>query len=124
MAVTLTNACEKVVRELTAPAGGVTAFTMLMLDTQDRPVVCPLATATSGNTFPALVQGGLAGVAIATTVAAVNGAPLAWSTANSNFAEVASGSSANTQAVLDQVVTSGTTTASVILKFPAVFAAP
>lgn len=124
MPVTLTNASEKVVRECTAPAGGVTAFTLLMLDTQDRPVVCPLATATSGNTFPALMSGGLAGVPVATTVAAVHGAPLAWSTANSNFAEVATGTSANTQAVLDQVITSGNTTASVILKFPAVFASP
>jgi hypothetical protein len=124
MAITLTNAAPKTIRELTAPAGGVTAFTLLMLDTQDRPVVLPLATATSGNTFPAMVEGGIAGAPINTTVACVHGAPLAWSTANSNFAEVATGSTANTQAVADQVIATSTATASLILRFPTAFLAP
>lgn len=124
MPITLTNATPKTIRELTAPAGGVTAFTLLMLDTQDRPVVLPLATATSGNTFPALVEGGIAGAAVNTTVACVHGAPLAWSTTNSNFAEVATGSTANTQAVADQVIVTSTATASLILRFPTAFLAP
>jgi hypothetical protein len=124
MAITLANGTQKIVRECTAPAGGVTAFTLKMLDTQDRSVVLPLATATSGNTFPALVAGDLDGAPIATTVACVHGAPLAWSTTNSNFAEVATGTSANTQAVADAVIASGSTTASLILRFPTVFAAP
>lgn len=123
MAITLTNAADKVVREMTAPAGGVTAFTLLC-DATDRTVVLPLATATSGNTYPALVAGGIAGAAIATTVSGGHGLPLAWSTANSNFAEIASGTTANAQAVLDAVVTSGTATASLILRFPAAYAAP
>lgn len=123
MAITLSNASEKVVREMTAPAGGVTAFTLLC-DATDRTVVLPLATATSGNSYPALVEGGIAGAAIATTVSGGQGLPLAWSTANSNFAEVASGTSANTQAVLDAVITSGTATAALILRFPTVYAAP
>jgi hypothetical protein len=124
MAITLNNAAAKVVRELTAPAGGVTAFTLKMMDTQDRPVVLPLATATSGVTFPALMEGGIDGAPIATTVACVHGAPLAWSTANSNFAEVATGSTANAQCLADAVITSGSTTASLILRFPAAFVAP
>jgi len=124
MAITLNNTCEKIVRELTAPAGGVTAFTLKMMDTQDRPVVLPLVTATSGVLFSALMQGGIDGAPIATTVACVQGAPLAWSTANSNFAEVATGSTANTQAVADAVIASGSTTASMILRFPTAFLAP
>lgn len=124
MAITLNNACEKIVRECTAPAGGVTAFTLKMLDTQDRPVVLPLVTAASGVLFSALMQGGIDGAPIATTVACVHGAPLAWSTANSNFAEVATGSTSNAQAVADAVIVSGSTTASMILRFPSAFVAP
>lgn len=104
---------------LLAPAGGVTAGTMVFVATAlKRYAVLPMTTATSGNTYSGLVEGYIVGAPVSTLCAAITGGvPLLWQTTVAKFKHVTA--AGNSQAVSVGTITAGATTADVILRFPA-----
>jgi hypothetical protein len=105
--------------QLLAPAGGVTAGTMIFVATaRNRYAVLPMTTATSGNTYTGLVEGYVKDAPVSTLCAATTGGvPLIWLTTVGKFKHVTA--AGNTQAISVGTITAGATTADVILRLPA-----
>lgn len=108
---------------LVAPAGGVTAFT-LSFNTTSRVISLPLQTATSGNSYVGKVVGFVGTAPVASVAAMVAGQPLTWSTANTNFTPVVTGTTAVVHAWLAAPSVSTTLTGDVILTLPTAVVLP
>lgn len=109
--------------EFVAPAGGVTAGTMVFV-TANRNLILPMTTATSGNTYTGKVMGKVTGIAVTATQAMVAGTPLAWNTTNTLLAAIASGTTANAQAIAATAIAASASTTDVILIFPQAVVTP
>lgn len=105
--------------QLLAPAGGVTAGTMIFVATaRNRYAVLPMTTATSGNTYTGLVEGYIKDAPVSTLCAATTGGvPLTWLTTVGKFKHMTA--AGNAQALSVGTISAGATTADVILRFPA-----
>ena len=104
---------------LLAPAGGVTAGTMIFVATaRNRYAVLPMTSATSGNTYVGMVEGYVKDAPVSTTcTATTGGVPLTWLTTVGKFKQLTAAT--NAQALSVGTISSGATTADVILRFPA-----
>jgi hypothetical protein len=122
MAIKIDNACETLI--FTAPAGGVTAFTATF-DATSRVLCVPCIDATSGATYPAWCNQYRAnGIDCSSGYAYSAGEPVAWSTGNSQFEKITTGTTANIHAYAAEDIASGSTTGDFILSLPLAFVRP
>jgi hypothetical protein len=103
---------------LLAPAGGVTAGTMVFVATaRNRYAILPMTTATSGNFYTGMIEGYVKDAPVSTLCAATTGGvPLLWLTTVAKFKHLTA--AGNAQALSVTTITAGATTADVILRFP------
>ncbi len=107
----------------TAPAGGVTAGT-LVFDATNRVLNLPTVTATSGNTYAGKVAGMVISAPCASGQAYNAGQPVLWSTGNTNLTVATTGTTVNHHAVAAKEIATGSVTGDFIISLPFAYARP
>lgn len=106
-----------------ALAGGATTGS-IHFETTTRIATLAMSTATSGNSFVGKCQGLVRNAPVASAAAIKAGMPLTWSTANTNFAPVVTGTTAIVHAYANGAIAISSVLGDVILCLPTAVVLP